>query len=77
MQKPAEVITSAGFPFPLTFHFARTFFAIAFTCKRFFRATLFTRFQVERVPLDFFYNIFLLYFTFKASQGAFKGLAIL
>ena len=42
-------------------------FAVSFAGQRFFRATLFARFQVEGVTLDLLDNIFLLYLAFKAT----------
>ena len=59
------------------FNFARALLAVALPGEGFLRAPLFSWFQVERVTLDFFYDIFLLYFTFEAPKGAFQGLAIL
>lgn len=59
------------------FNFARALLTVALPGEGFFRTPFFSWFQVERVTLDFFYDIFLLYFTFEAPQGAFQGLAIL
>lgn len=59
------------------FDFARAFFAVTFARQRFFRPALFTRFQVERVPLDLFDDIFLLHFAFETAQSAFQRLAFL
>jgi len=59
------------------FDFARTLLAIPLAGESFFGTALFPGFQVERVPLDLFNDIFLLYFPFKPSQSAFKRLAIL
>jgi hypothetical protein len=50
---------------------------ITLTGQRFFHALLFTRFQVERVALDFLDNVFGLHLTLKASQGILKGFAFL
>jgi hypothetical protein len=59
------------------FDVSRTLLAISLPGQRFFRAPLFTWFQVKRVSLDLFDNVFLLYLAFKAPQGAFERLAIL
>ena len=72
MKKPAG--STAGF---CLFDFARALLTVALTGEGFFGTALFTRFQVKRMPLDLFYDVFLLNFTFKTSQSAFKRLAIL
>ncbi len=61
----------------LLLDFARTFLAIALACQRFLRAALFSRFQVKRVPLDFFHDIFLLDFAFETAKSAFECFAVL
>jgi hypothetical protein len=66
---------TAGFQF--LFNFARPLFAVALAGEGFFGAAFFAWFQVERVPFDFFYDIFLLNLTLKTSQSAFERLAIL
>jgi hypothetical protein len=73
IKKPAE-FDSGGF---LLFNFAGPLFAVAFASEGFFGAPLFTRFQVKRVTLYFFNDVFLLYFTFKSSERTFQRLAIL
>ena len=50
---------------------------ITLTCQRFLHAFLFTRFQVERVTLDFLDNVFGLHLALKAPQGILKGFAFL
>jgi hypothetical protein len=50
---------------------------ITLTGQRFFHALLFTRFQVERVTLDFLDNVFGLHLALKAPQGILKGFAFL
>ena len=74
-QKSPPVISRRAFP--LLFNFARPFFTVALAGECFFRSSFFTWFQVERMPLDLFNDVFLLYFTFKPSQSAFERLAIL
>ena len=59
------------------FHFARALLAIALASQSFFRATLLTRLQVKRVPLDFFYDVFLLNFPLKTAQRTFKSFSLL
>ena len=51
--------------------------AVAFTGQCFFGPPLFARLQIKRVPLDLFYNVFLLDFTLEPPEGAFYRLAIL
>jgi len=51
--------------------------AIAFTGQRFFHALLLTRFQVERVTLDFLDDVFGLHLALEAPQGILKGFAFL
>jgi len=53
------------------------FLAITLTGERFFDALLFTRFQIKGVALDLLDDVFRLYFTLKATEGIFKGLAFL
>lgn len=45
--------------------------------QRLFYALLFARFQVKRMPLDLFNDVFLLYLAFKAPQGILKGFTLL
>lgn len=73
MKKPAR---ESGL-FVKLFNLTRALLTVALTGKGFFGPALFTWFQVKRMPLDLFYDVFLLYFTFKTSQSAFKRLAIL
>ena len=61
----------------MLFNFARTLLAIPLAGESFFGAALFPGFQVKRMPLDLFNDVFLLYFTFEPSQSAFERLAIL
>ena len=51
--------------------------AVAFAGQRFLGALLLARFQIERVPLDLFDDIFLLHFTLKTTQCIFQGLTFL
>ncbi len=59
------------------FEISRALFAVALAGKGLFGATLFTRFQVKRVPLDFLNNVFLLNLAFEAAQRTFKSFTIL
>lgn len=59
------------------FNFAGALLAVALAGEGFFRAALFTGFQVKRMPFDLFYDIFLLNFTFESPKSTFKRLAIL
>ena len=73
-KKPARF--SADGLFQL-FNFAGALFAVALAGESFFRAAFFSWFQVEGMPLDLFYNVFLLNFAFEASKSTFERLAIL
>ena len=53
------------------------FLAITLTGERFFDALLFTRLQIKGVTLDLLDDVFRLHFTFKATEGIFKGLTFL
>lgn len=59
------------------FDIAGPFLAIALAGERFLRAPPFSGLQIERVPLDFLDDIFLLHFAFEAPQRAFERFAIL
>ena len=72
-RKPAKVYL-AGFQL---FNFAGALLAVALAGEGFLGAAFLPWFQVERMPLDLFYDIFLLYFALEASKSALKGLAIL
>jgi hypothetical protein len=61
----------------ILFYFARALFAIPLAGESFFSPAFFPGFQVKRMPLDLFNDIFLLYFAFEPSQSAFERLAIL
>ncbi len=50
---------------------ASALFAVSLAGQRFFRALLFARLQVERMPLDFLDDVFLLHLALKAAQRAF------
>jgi hypothetical protein len=63
--------------FRCLFHFARTLLAITLARQSFFGTPLFAWLEIEGVTLDFFYDVFLLHFSFEAPQGAFKRLSIL
>lgn len=53
------------------------FFAIPLSRQRFLHATAFAWFQVERMTLHFFDNVFLLNLALKPPQGVLKRLAFL
>ena len=59
------------------FNFAGALLAVALAGEGFFSTAFFPWFQVERMPLDLFNDIFLLYFAFEASKSTFERLAIL
>src|SRR5258708_290031 len=47
---------------------ARPLLAVALASQGFFGALLLARFQIERVPLDFLDNVFLLHFALETAQ---------
>ena len=59
------------------FDIARALLAVALAGESFLRAAFFAWFQVERVSLDFFNDVFLLDLALEAAQGTFKSFAIL
>jgi hypothetical protein len=76
MKKTAQ--TERAFSFiDRLFNIARALLAIALAGESFFRAAFFSWLQVERKPLDFLYDVFLLNFSLEAAQSAFERLAIL
>jgi len=56
---------------------ARAFLAIALAGECFLCAALFTGLQIERVPLDFLNDVFLLNLALKTAQSTFERFAIL
>ena len=50
---------------------------VPFAGKRFFDALLLAGFQVKRMTLDLFNNVFGLDFALEAAQGIFEGFAFL
>jgi len=52
-------------------------FACSLASQGRFDSLLLTRFQVERMSFDFFYDIFLLHLTFEAAKRVFQGLSVL
>ena len=54
-----------------------SFFAATLPSQRFFYTLLFARFQIKRMPFDFFNDVFLLHLAFKAPQGILEGFALL
>jgi hypothetical protein len=59
------------------FDIARTLFAVSFAGESFFGPALLSGFEVKRVALDFFDDIFLLNFSLETAQGALKRFTIL
>jgi hypothetical protein len=59
------------------FDFTRTFFTVAFPGKCFFLPALFAWFQIERMTLNFFYDIFLLDLPLKTAQSTLQGFPVL
>jgi hypothetical protein len=59
------------------FGIGTTFLPIPLSCERFLGPALFTRFQVERVSLDFLDDVFLLDLALETTQRAFERLAVL
>jgi len=80
MRKPARSLGPAGFLLyrdESLLDIAWALLAVALACKSFLGAALLTWFQVERVPLDFFHDVFLLNLAFKAAQRTLKSFALL
>ncbi|MGA8028192.1 MAG: hypothetical protein WB992_13705 [Bryobacteraceae bacterium] len=48
-------------------YIARALLAVAFARQSFFRAAFLSRLEVKRMPLDFFYNVFLLHLTLETA----------
>jgi hypothetical protein len=67
----------AGHLLTMLFDIAGALLAIAFSRERFLGAALLARLQIERVALDFLYDIFLLYFALETAQRALKRFPIL
>jgi hypothetical protein len=59
------------------FHVPASLLPVPFTGKRLLDPQLLTRFQVKRVPLDFFDNVLLLDFALEAAQRVFQRFALL
>jgi len=56
---------------------ASPLFTVAFARQRFLGALLLTRFQVERMPLDFLDDVFSLHLALKTPERALQGFSIL
>lgn len=50
---------------------------VAFARQGFLGPLLLTRFQIERVSLDFLDDVFLLHFTLETAERAFERLTVL
>ena len=57
--------------------FFANFLACPFPSEGGFNAFLFTGFQVKRVALNLFDNVFLLYLALETAQGVFEGFPLL
>jgi hypothetical protein len=66
-----------AFGFFWLFYVAWALLAIALASESFFRPTLFTGFQIERMALDFLNNIFLLDLALEPAERAFQGFTVL
>src|SRR5512133_3302326 len=53
------------------------FLAVPLARERRFDTSFLARFQVERVPLHLFDNVFLLHFPLETPEGVFEGFALL
>jgi hypothetical protein len=56
---------------------AAALLAIALTRERLLHPFLFPRFQIKRMPLDLFNNVFLLHLSLKPAESVLKSLALL
>jgi hypothetical protein len=59
------------------FDFPATLLPVSFTGKSCFNPLFFSRLQIERMPFNFFDDVFLLYFPFEAAKGIFECFALL
>ena len=59
------------------FDFPATFLPVPFACQRLLDPQFLARLQIERMALDLFDDVFLLYFTFEAPEGVFQGFTVL
>jgi hypothetical protein len=57
--------------------FVPRFFASPLACESRFHPPLLSRLEIERVPLNFLYDIFLLDFSLEATESAFQRLTLL
>lgn len=58
-------------------YLTRALLAVALASQSFFGAAFLAWFQVERVSLDFLYNVLLLNLAFEAAQRTFKSFSLL
>ena len=59
------------------FRFVPGFFAVSFPRQCCFHSTFLTRFQIKRMPFNFFDNVLLLNFAFEPAQCILKRFAFL
>ena len=57
--------------------FFTNFLPVALSRQRLFHALFFAGFEIERMPLYFLDDVFLLDFAFEAAEGIFQGLSLL
>jgi hypothetical protein len=53
----------------MLFGFPATFLPVPFPGKSGLNPFFFSRLQIERMPLDLFNDVFLLHFSFEATEG--------
>jgi hypothetical protein len=65
------------FPLCQLLDFPATLLPVPFPGKSGFNPHLFTRLQIERMPLDLFNDVFLLHLALKATEGVFQRFPLL
>jgi len=71
---------AAGLPVPpriCLLNFPATFLPVSFAGKRLLCPELLARLQIERMPFDFFDDVFLLDFSLEAAKGVLQSFALL
>jgi len=64
-------------PFRLLVLFPANLLPVPLASQRFFHALFLARLQIERMPLYFLNDVFLLYLTFEAAEGIFQWFTLL
>jgi hypothetical protein len=62
---------------PGLFDFPATLLPVSLAGKRCLNPLFLARFQIERMPLNFLNDVFLLHFSFEAAEGVFQRFPLL